>query len=378
METLCFDKVTQVGPSSRSVLVPNRRAFLHSGLAALAGSTLPRPWIIQTNRATALPPQPAFDFRVQPSRVFKRSPDANRSQVEGWSFTLAVVSSTPAMIDVESLTLDYQAQTVSKARKDYSRAALAAINLFAAQPAPSRPPYPILGLIVTESIPVALRIDNVLLALRATDVTGKPLLLRHDIPLEVFSQKTELVFPFRGPGMITQGGVLNDGHRNRSGMFAVDAIALTERYAALNDEGDALTSYAGWGRPIIAPAAGTVVAARNDRPDQPVPGTSDARYFSPEYSRGGDPANHVVIDHGNGEFSMLAHMQFGSITVKAGDRVEQGQALGLLGNSRDSSSPHVHHQLMSGPDWMIADALPHAYRNGPLKNHDRGTLFNAK
>jgi murein DD-endopeptidase MepM/ murein hydrolase activator NlpD len=332
----------------------------------------------RSGRESTVELQDAYDVRVQPSRVFKRPPDMNRSQVEGWSFTLAVVSSEPRTLELDSLALDYQAQDVSRARVEYPRAALSAMNLFARQPTPPRAPFPILGLIVSESLPIALAIDRASLELRARDTAGNPVVLRRSIPLEVFTQKTTLVFPFRGRGMITQGGALNDGHRNRSGMFAVDAIALSDRYAAMNDEGDALTSYAGWGRPIIAPAAGTVVAVRSDRPDQPVPGTSDARYFAPEYATGGDPANHVVIDHGNGEFSMIAHMQAGSIRLRNGDRVEQGQELGLLGNSGDSTSPHVHHQLMSGPQWTTADAFPHSYLNGPGKNHDRGAMFNAK
>ena len=358
--------------------MPDRRAFLHSGVVALAGSSLNRSWLGRTGPVPAVEAQDTLEFRVQPARVFKRSPDINRSRVEGWSFSLAVVSTEPGTLELGSLTLNYQAKGDTRAVIDYSRAALASMNLFAGQPAPARAPFPILGVIVSDSLPIALGIDGVSLEVRASDPAGSAVVLRRSIALEVFTQKTALLFPFRGRGMITQGGALNDGHRNRSGMFAIDAIALSDRYAAMNDEGDALTSYAGWGRPIIAPAAGTIVAVRSDRPDQPVPGTSDARYFAPEFRTGGDPANHVVIDHGNGEFSMIAHMQFGSIKVQNGDRVEQGQPLGLLGNSGDSTSPHVHHQLMSGPQWQTADAFPHSYGNGPGKNHDRGTMFNAK
>ena len=54
-----------------------------------------------------------------------------------------------------------------------------------------------------------------------------------------------------------------------------------------------------------------------------------------------------------------------------------GQALGLLGSSGDSNTPHVHHQLQDGPDWTRANALPHAYANGPRDRHDRGTIFSA-
>ena len=66
----------------------------------------------------------------------------------------------------------------------------------------------------------------------------------------------------------------------------------------------------------------------------------------------------VVIDHGNGEFSMMGHMQKGSVRVKPGEVVKQGQVLGLMGNSGDTSGPHIHYQLQAGSDWERSDALP--------------------
>jgi hypothetical protein len=241
---------------------------------------------------------------------------------------------------------------------------------------PLRERYRVAAFLVADSMAVELGIDEVRCEIEIRTEAG-PGLVEKTIPIETFQQKTSLVFPFVGPGLITQAGAWNDGHRNRSGMFAIDAIGLTERYAAMVAAGDAPSSLAGWGREIIAPAAGLVVIARGDRPDQPLVGQSDPKYFVPEFPQGGDPGNHVVIDHGNGEFSMLAHFQQGSLRVRENERVAQGQVLGLMGNSGDSSSPHVHHQLQSGPQWASSDALPHFYVNGPGKRHDRGVFFNA-
>jgi len=49
--------------------------------------------------------------------------------------------------------------------------------------------------------------------------------------------------------------------------------------------------------------------------------------------------NHVTIDHGNGEFSLLLHMKPGSVTVKKGDRVSQGQEIGAIGFPATPSFP---------------------------------------
>ena len=229
---------------------------------------------------------------------------------------------------------------------------------------------------IGDQVPLALAVDGVHYALEFDGARGRRR-LEGTIRLESYVQKTSLVFPFTGNGMITQGGAWNDGHRNRSGMFAIDAIGLDDLYAAMAAPGDASQSAAGWERTILAPAAGTVVVARGDRPDQPLLGLSDPAYFVAEFPAGGDPGNHVVIDHGNGEFSAIDHFRHGSLRVAVGDRVAQGQALGLLGSSGDSNTPHVHHQLQDGADWTRANALPHVYANGPGRQHDRGTIFSA-
>lgn len=198
-------------------------------------------------------------------------------------------------------------------------------------------------------------------------------------PIAAYSQKTNLIFPFRGKGIVEQAGVLTGGHRNRSGLYALDVLGLTDSYSPVlsgDDTNNDPRNYAGWGRHIIAPAAGTVVIARNDHVGQPVTDKADSRYFLPQYRSGGDPGNFVVIDHGNGEFSMIAHMQEGSVRVKVGDHVEQGQLVGLLGNSGDTTGPHVHYQLQNGPDWERADALPFHFTN--VRNLRLGAYFNAK
>ena len=207
---------------------------------------------------------------------------------------------------------------------------------------------------------------------------GAPKVVSATIPVRAYQSKTSLIFPFTGPGIISQGGALSSGHRNRSGLYALDALGLSETYGPMRrpEPDDDPKNYAGWGREIISPAGGTIVRVRNDRPDQPVAGKSDPAYFVPEFPDGGDPGNHVVIDHGNGEFSMIAHMQKGSVRVKAGDRVTQGQILGLLGNSGDTSGPHVHYQLQSGPDWERSDGLPARFTN--VSTTERGSYFTAR
>jgi murein DD-endopeptidase MepM/ murein hydrolase activator NlpD len=73
--------------------------------------------------------------------------------------------------------------------------------------------------------------------------------------------------------------------------------------------------------------------------------------------------NLVVLDHGNGEFSLLGHMMQGSVRVGTGDSVEPGQVLGLVGNSGNSDAPHLHYHLMAGDTLFQTDGLPTRFKN---------------
>jgi murein DD-endopeptidase MepM/ murein hydrolase activator NlpD len=219
------------------------------------------------------------------------------------------------------------------------------------------------------------------IAIETSDAEGRRGGASITVPLDTYSQKNALIFPFQGKGIILQGGATNGGHRNRSGDFAIDAFGLDNAWSIYSPgTGSKHSDYRGWGRDLIAPAAGIVVRARNDRPDQPRADQSNSNYYAPEFKKqgGGDPGNHLVIDHGADEFSMIAHLMAGSMIVKKGDRVKQGEVLGKLGQSGDTNGPHCHYQLQSGADWENADGLPCKFTNVSERFLDRGTYFDAK
>ncbi len=65
--------------------------------------------------------------------------------------------------------------------------------------------------------------------------------------------------------------------------------------------------------------------------------------------------NCVVIQHREGEVSVLAHFKQGSIVVRVNDNVNRGQLLGKCGNSGNSSEPHRHYHLQNSP--VLQDGL---------------------
>ncbi|WP_055701084.1 M23 family metallopeptidase [Streptomyces silaceus] len=72
--------------------------------------------------------------------------------------------------------------------------------------------------------------------------------------------------------------------------------------------------------------------------------------------------NHVILDLGEGTYAAYAHVRKGSLQVRAGDKVLAGQVLGQCGNSGNSTEPHVHFQLMDGPDLNTAQGIPFTWR----------------
>lgn len=325
-------------------------------------------------------------IRLQPlpTRIYK-TPDAGNERTESWTIWLLVETTTQRALKVQSAIIELlsgkQVVRATRYEADGVRVLTIVPPFTPRLPDGRAPPAPIhwpgaIRIRCTEA--AAAKIDAMRVELALAGV-GSVVLAEAVLPIETYEQKTVLIYPFKGKGIITNAGVTNGGHRNRSGQFALDGVGLDGGYGVyVSGSGRNSEDYAGWGRTVIASAAGTVVRARADRPDQPDPENSDPKFFAPEYPNGGDPGNHLVIDHGNGEFSMLAHFQAKSLLVKAGDRVHQGQALGKLGSSGDTETPHLHYQLQSGPDHEWSDGLPCKFSNIATTMLVRGTYFDAK
>ena len=90
---------------------------------------------------------------------------------------------------------------------------------------------------------------------------------------------------------------------------------------------------------IIATAAGTVVyPTANDKID----------YGDGFLGSSAGYGNHVIIDHGGGIYSLYGHLYANTITVRAGDTVEQGQVIAKMGTSGNSTGPHLHFEIRNG------------------------------
>jgi murein DD-endopeptidase MepM/ murein hydrolase activator NlpD len=71
--------------------------------------------------------------------------------------------------------------------------------------------------------------------------------------------------------------------------------------------------------------------------------------------------NHIMVQSGT-TVALLAHLRRGSITVARGERVRSGQQLGAVGNSGNSLVPHLHFEVLDGPDPLTARRIPFRIR----------------
>jgi murein DD-endopeptidase MepM/ murein hydrolase activator NlpD len=74
----------------------------------------------------------------------------------------------------------------------------------------------------------------------------------------------------------------------------------------------------------------------------------------------------VIIQHANGEYSMLLHLKPGSIPVRVGEQVKAGELLGLVGFSGSAFYPHLHYSVTNGAKELAAEGLPNYFNDYKL------------
>jgi murein DD-endopeptidase MepM/ murein hydrolase activator NlpD len=114
-------------------------------------------------------------------------------------------------------------------------------------------------------------------------------------------------------------------------------------------------SYRAYGSDALAVADGTVTEVKDGIPEN-VPGINSRAVPITLETVGG---NHVILDIGHGRYAFYAHLQPGSLKVKLGDHVKRGQVLGLVGNSGNSTEPHLHFHLSDANSPLGSEGIPY-------------------
>lgn len=211
-------------------------------------------------------------------------------------------------------------------------------------------------------------------------LTGGNVTVRKDLaPVVVGS-------PVKGPGwlalettspmthhfsaQVTLNGVTRVPQRYAQDYLYVDPV--TGEIASGNDT--IARNYYGFGKELYAVANGTVIDVRNDAPDIEI--TTEKPPASVDTAAG----NFVILDIGNRKYACYAHMINGSVRVKPGDKVVEGQVIGLMGNSGNSDAPHLHFQVVTdNPVFLGGEGYPLVYCSfnvtGTFNESSTGAIF---
>ena len=174
--------------------------------------------------------------------------------------------------------------------------------------------------------------------------------------------------PLRGSEWLAGNGPSNtSGHRRAlvptgggahiAQRFAIDFVQLNPDGRSFAGDQKDNKSYRCYGAEALAVADGVVVATKDGIPEN-VPGATSRAVPITLETVGG---NHVILDLGNGRFAFYAHLQPGSLRVKTGDKVRRGQVVGLVGNSGNSTEPHLHFHISNANSPLGSEGLPYLF-----------------
>jgi len=188
--------------------------------------------------------------------------------------------------------------------------------------------------------------------------------------IPVHREVTVLGPPLRGDQWLAANGPANNSPHRRALIPVGGSARISQRFAIdwvrLRDDGKTFTgdpldnkNYRAYGSEVLAVADG-VVSEMKDGIPQNVPGENSRAVPITLETIGG---NHIILDLGRGRYAFYAHLQPGSTRVKAGDQVHRGQVLALVGNTGNSTEPHLHFHLSDASSPLGSEGLPYAFES---------------
>jgi murein DD-endopeptidase MepM/ murein hydrolase activator NlpD len=173
--------------------------------------------------------------------------------------------------------------------------------------------------------------------------------------------------PLAGKGWVATNGCCAPGRPHRSSFVPVNGwLVNAQRFAIdwmrMNDDGYMVVgdpskneNWANYGADVLAVADGTVIETLDEFDDNKPGDLPDPTTITVKNIGG----NHIVLDIGNGLYGFYAHLKRGSLKVRVGDHVRKGDKLALLGNTGNSSAPHLHFHIMDSPSVMGSNGVPY-------------------
>ena len=150
-----------------------------------------------------------------------------------------------------------------------------------------------------------------------------------------------------------------NGHLYIAQRFATDWVQLRSNGDTYEGDAKDNKNYGCYGAEALAVADGVVAAVIDGIPEN-IPGSTSTAVPITLETIGG---NYVILDLGQGRFAFYGHLQPGKLRVKLGEQVQRGQVLGLVGNSGNSTQPHLHFHLSEANSPLGSEGLPYVFTN---------------
>lgn len=233
--------------------------------------------------------------------------------------------------------------------------------------------------LVISSVPMLFieQPDHLLIEAVGQSASGARVSSQSSLQVIVPENRGNYIFPLTGRWYIGGAPSLHSHHRwGTIQEFAFDMVQVGASGYHYQDEGTRLSDHYAYGKDVVSIADGQVVAAVDGREESSAnlqqTGESDEEYFERTVARqqellakGVEYAfgNYVIIEHEGSEFSYTLHLKTGSVRVKRGDVIKQGQVLGQVGHSGNSDAPHLHFHLADGPELTSSRSIPIFFSN---------------
>jgi len=152
------------------------------------------------------------------------------------------------------------------------------------------------------------------------------------------------------------GGSVATNYHNafKSQQYAIDIVRVNEKGRFYEGEGRDLDDVFSYGEPIYSPVKGVVISVVDSLPNSEI-----SLYPADSLNPAG---NHVAIEFETERYLFLAHFEPFSISINIGDMIKAGEFVGNIGNSGNTSWPHLHMHIQDLPSLDYQNATGYPFR----------------
>jgi hypothetical protein len=170
-----------------------------------------------------------------------------------------------------------------------------------------------------------------------------------------FPSESECVLldvPVRGEWLAGHAGATTATNAHFKNRYAIDCLKIGPDGRFYREDENDVTDFYSYKEPVYAPADGRITEVTDGF-------TSDV-FGKPDTERPG--GNYVILDLGNGKYFYVCHLMKGKIPVEEGQTVQAGDILGYVGNSGNTSFPHLHIHVQNKPNADPEGRITYPFR----------------